>query len=92
MKFKSVSQFFVHSWSKGIVAEEFFEAMEGIGISRLESQRQLEILKDKGYLEIDSSEDVVLIKPLKDRKEFKKIAKAEEPAKGIKPIRIISLK
>jgi hypothetical protein len=91
MKFKSVDQFFVHSWAKGIVAEEFFEAMEGIGISRLEAQERLEFLKDKGYLEIDSSEDVVLIKPLKERKEFKKLAKAEEVKAG-KPIKIISLK
>ena len=92
MKFKSVAQFFVHCWMKRIVAEEFFEAMEGIGISRLEAQKQLEVLKDKGYLEIDSSEDVVLIKPLKDRKEFKKISKIKEIINDAKPIKIISLK
>jgi hypothetical protein len=89
MRFKSVAHFFVHSWSKSVAAEELFRELEESGIGRMEAQKQLEVLKDAKYLEVDSSDDVVVIKPLRERKDFKKKALAE-PDKP-KPIRIISL-
>lgn len=89
MRFKSVAHFFVHSWRKSVAAKELFDALEESGVDRLEAQQQLEALKDAGYLDIESSDDVVIIKPLKERKEFKKRAAAD--GDKTRPIKIIRL-
>lgn len=91
MRFRSVAHFFVHNYRRSVGAEELFDDMEESGISRTEVHKQIEELKDDGYLQVESC-DGILIKPLKDRKEFKKRAIAEDSKNSVRPLKIIRLK